>query len=64
MYIIINNYKVDDTDYESLPLNIECNKFSIDVVFICFPKEIIKNLEKLFNKHQISIDQFNLFIAC
>ena len=58
IHIIINNYKVDDTDYESLPLNIECKKFSIDIVFICFPKEIIKNLEKLFNKHQISIDQF------
>ena len=58
IHIIINNYKVDDTDYESLPLNIEGKKFSIDVVFICFPKEIIKNLEKLFNKHQISIDQF------
>ena len=58
IHIIINNYKVDDTDYESLPLNIECKKFSIDVVFICFPKEIIKNLEKLFNKRQISIDQF------
>ena len=58
IHIIINNYKVDDTDYESLPLNIEGKKFSIDVVFICFPKEIIKNLEKLFSKHQISIDQF------
>ena len=58
IHIIINNYKVDDIDYESLPLNIECKKFFIDVVFICFPKEIIKNLEKLFNKHQISIDQF------
>ena len=58
IHIIINNYKVDDIDYESLPLNIEYKKFSIDVVFICFPKEIIKNLEKLFNKHQISIDQF------
>ena len=58
IHIIINNYKIDDTDYESLPLNIEGKKFSIDVVFICFPKEIIKNLEKLFNKHQISIDQF------
>ena len=58
IHIIINNYKVDDIDYESLPLNIEGKKFSIDVVFICFPKEIIKNLEKLFSKHQISIDQF------
>ena len=58
IHIIINNYKVNNIDYNTLPLNIECNKFSIDIVFICFPKEIIKNLEKLFSKHQISIDHF------
>ena len=58
VHIIINNYRVDDKDFESLPLNIECKKFSIDIVFICFPKKIIENLKKLFNKRQISIDQF------
>jgi|TARA_B100001142_G_C14311221_1_gene646693 cell division protein FtsA len=58
IHIIINNYKINDTDYDTLQSNIECNKFSIDLVFICFSKEIIKNLVKLFSKHQVLIDQF------
>ena len=58
IHIVINNYKVNNINYNTLPSNIECNKFSIDIVFICFSKEIIENLEKLFSKHQISIDHF------
>jgi cell division protein FtsA len=58
IHIIVNNYKIDNTDYETLPKNLECKKFSIDIIFICFPKDIIMNLEKLFNKHQIIIDRF------
>ena len=58
IHIVTSNYKVNNHEYASLPLNIECNKFSIDIVFICFPKVIIENLEKLFSKHQISIDNF------
>jgi len=58
IHIVINNYKVNNIDYDSLPLNVKCNKFSIDIVFICFPKIIIKNLEILFSKHQVSIDHF------
>ena len=58
IHIVINNYRINNVDYNALPSNIECNKFSIDIVFICFSKEIIKNLEQLFNKHQILIDNF------
>ena len=58
IHIVINNYKVNNIDYDSLPLNVKCNKFSIDIVFICFPKIIIKNIEILFSKHQVSIDHF------
>ena len=58
IHIIVNNYKINNIDHNSLPLNIKCNKFSIDIVFICFPSEIIDNLEKLFSKHQILIDNF------
>jgi len=58
IHIVINNYKVNNVDYDSLPLNVKCNKFSIDIVFICFPKIIIEKLEILFSKHQVSIDHF------
>ena len=58
IHIVINNYRINNIDYNTLPPNIECNKFSIDIVFICFSKEIIKNLERLFSKHQVLIDNF------
>ena len=58
IHIIINNYKINNIDYDYLPLNEKCNKFSIDVLFICFPKILIEKLEILFSKHQIFIDNF------
>ena len=58
IHIIVNNYKVDDVDYTDIPLNIYCKKLSIDIFFICFPKKLIDNLKKIFNKHQITINQF------
>ena len=58
IHIIIANYVIDNTSYNYLPLNINCNKFSIDIKFICFPKNLIKKLEELFNSHQIFINKF------
>ena len=58
IHIIVNNYKFDDESYEFLPSNSACKNFSIDIIFICFPKKLIEHLEKLFHKHQILIDQF------
>jgi len=57
IHILVTNYKVDNVDYGFLPLNIECNKLYIDVAFICFPKKFIKNLEELFSKYDVSINQ-------
>ena len=58
IHIIIANYVIDNTSYNYLPLNINCSKFSIDIKFICFPKNLIKKLEELFNSHQIFINKF------
>ena len=58
LHIIVENYVLDNVQYKFLPLNQKCNKFSIDVKFICFPKKLLKNFEKLFSKQQIFINQF------
>ena len=55
--IIISNYLIDNTSYNYLPLNINCSKFSIDIKFICFPKNLIKKLEEIFNNHEIFINK-------
>ena len=41
-----------------MPINQKCKKFSIDIKFICFPKDLKKNFEDLFSKHQININRF------
>ena len=57
IHIIITNYLVDNNSYNYLPLNLDCNKFSIDIKFICFPKNLVKKLEELFNSQQIFINK-------
>ena len=58
LHIIVENYVLDNIQHKFLPLNQICNKLSIDVKFICFPKNLIKNFEKLFSKQQIFINRF------
>ena len=58
LHIIVENYVLDNVEHRFLPLNQKCNKFSIDVKFICFPKDLLKNFEKLFLKQQIFINRF------
>jgi len=56
-HIIISNYVINNIHYDYLPKDINCDKFSIDIKFICFQKNLIKKLEKLFNNHQIYINK-------
>jgi len=58
LHIIVENYVYDNVKYKFLPLEKNCKKFSIDVKFICFPKNLLKNFEQLFLKQQIFINQF------
>tara|TARA_Y100001970_G_C14167537_1_gene822205 strand:+ start:506 stop:1219 length:714 start_codon:yes stop_codon:yes gene_type:complete len=58
LHIIVEKYVLDNNHYEFLTLNQKCNKFSLDLKFICFPKNFIKNFEILFSKQHILINQF------
>ena len=55
--MVIDNYQIDKKDYSSLPKNIKCNNFSLDLRFICLPDLLVKDLEKILRKYQISIKQ-------
>jgi cell division protein FtsA len=57
IHIIVSNYVIDNVAYNYLPLDINCKKFSIDIQFICFPSNLVKKLEELFNNHQIFINK-------
>ena len=53
--MIINNYYIDDKNYDYLPDGISCNDFSLDIGFICISEETLIDLEKIFKKYQISL---------
>ena len=60
IHIIVQNYKIDNVDYNFLPLEINCNTISADIIFICLPKTIIEELKKLFTKINISVNQISI----
>ena len=57
VHIIVKKYFVNDLDYNFVPVDINCNKISIDIQFICFSKNLVKKIENLFNNFQISVDR-------
>jgi len=57
IHIIIKNYNVDNKEFTEPPIGIACNLFSIEFIFICFPKILVKSLEDLFFKFQISVNK-------
>ncbi len=61
IHIIVENYVLDNVNFNFLPIDQKCKKFSIDIKFICFSKEFKKNFKNLFSKHQIDIKRFICF---
>ena len=60
IHIIIKNYKINNVDYDFLSTEINCNLLSLDIIFICLPKNIIRGLKKLFVKFNVSVNQISL----
>jgi len=56
-HIIINNYKINNIDYDYLPLNLKCNFIALDILFICLPKKTIEYFKNIFYKFDISVNQ-------
>ena len=57
IHMLVENYIIDNKNYFSLPKNLKCNFFSLDVEFICLSKNIIKDLEIVLKKDHIMISQ-------
>ena len=57
IHLIIENYVIDEKHFSNLPINFKCRNFSLDLKFICISQDVIKSLEKVLKKYQISIDQ-------
>jgi len=57
IHIVINNYKINNIDYDYLPLNTKCNFIALDILFICLPEETIEYFKNIFHKFDISVNQ-------
>ena len=55
IHMLIENYKINENDFSSLPDDLICNHFYLDVKFLCLPYDYLDNLENIFQQHQISI---------
>ena len=58
IHILIDSYLVDNYPYKELPQNHMCKSFSLDLSFICLPENLIKNIEKILENYQISVNQY------
>ncbi len=57
IHILIDNYLIDNNHFADLPPNQKCKNFSLDISFICLPNELVKHVEKILKKFQISVNQ-------
>ena len=57
IHMIIENYQIDNNNYDSLPENLKCSSFSLDIKFICLYEILIEEIKKVLRKYQINIDQ-------
>ena len=51
----IDRFLIDNCNYITLPNKKECKDLSVDLSIICIPKNILKDLEKILGKYQISL---------
>ena len=51
----IDQFFIDNCSYATLPNKQRCKDLSIDLSIICIPKKILRDLEKILSKYQISL---------
>ena len=56
-HIIINNYIIDGVDHSYLPDEIRCDFISLDILFFCFPNDLVLYFKNIYSKFNISINQ-------
>ena len=57
IHMLIENYLIDGKNYFSLPKNLKCDFFSLDVNFICLSNNFINDLELTFKKYHILVNK-------
>ena len=56
IHMIIQKFIIDNNEYLTLPEDLKCDNFSINVKFITLSDNLLKILENILKKYQISIN--------
>ena len=57
LHMKIDQFYIDGTYFKALPEKKDCKNFSIEISYICLPKKILKTIEDVLGKYQISLDK-------
>ena len=58
LHILITNFKIDGKNFSTIQLEKEYKLLSLDILFICFPKNILEKVNNIFKKNHISVQNF------
>tara|TARA_B100001057_G_scaffold471826_1_gene534517 strand:- start:60 stop:761 length:702 start_codon:yes stop_codon:yes gene_type:complete len=61
LHMKIDQFYIDGTYFKTLPEKKNCKNFSIEISYICLPKNISKTIEDVLHKYQISLDKILSF---
>ncbi len=57
LHLIVLNYRIDNKFFNKLPKNLDCEKISLELIFISLPKYHLNLLKKIFSKSNIIINK-------
>ncbi len=57
LHMKIDKFYVDGTYFKTLPEEKNCKSFCIEMSYICLPKKILKPIEDVLSKYQISLNK-------
>ena len=57
VHILVKKCFMDEEEYNIIPIGKKCKNFVVELSFIYLQKNLFKEMEKLFNEHQILINK-------
>jgi|TARA_Y100000389_G_scaffold8390_1_gene7953 hypothetical protein len=61
IHMIINKFIIDGKEHSSIPSNIDCNNFFLEIRFLCLKKDILLSLKKIFSKYEILVKNISCY---
>ena len=58
--MIVKKFIFDEKIFQEIPeISLKCKNLTLEIKFICFPKNILDKIENIFNHNDIIINSFS-----